>query len=261
MPSNAEEKGKDDVVPVGESIQLGGSNSVDSGDANANGASNSAPDDKPRAPRRKRVGQRILQLRERVESGVASDSDKAEYEDWQAKQRAKEKSETPPKVESEPKRDDANRDTSWRAKYGDYNGRELLCASLGEFWHGATMRMSEYIVDNGGKPFIDGRDEEKSKRWYGILVLAVDEILPPHVTAAPKLVAAVGTSAMLVQAALTANEKRSAKKPQQAKPTPAEEIKRAEEAKDANPPEDNKDKTPKAHSKERPRDKDGNEVW
>jgi hypothetical protein len=93
----------------------------------------------------------------------------------------------------------------WRAKYGHGrgpSGREGTCVMLASYWHAGLMRMAEEIVESGGKPVYNPDTAEAR----ALIVLAVDEILPAHITVAPKMIAGVATTGLLAQRAMRGKE-------------------------------------------------------
>jgi len=126
------------------------------------------------------------------------------------------KAETPPREEKEPPKQKGE----WRKKYGDYDSRELICTTVASYLNSACVALSDYIVENGGKPVInlssdddeDGPTQAQTE-WARLLVLAVDDVLPPGMTASPALIAATGGGALLVQGAWTARKVAAKKKP------------------------------------------------
>ena len=91
----------------------------------------------------------------------------------------------------------------WRTKYGggasgDELSRENVCLKGAELWQGVLIRMHEEIVESGGSPLFDPREASFARA----LVLACDDIIPPHVRISPKTHAVAVSSAILVQRAI-----------------------------------------------------------
>lgn len=112
-----------------------------------------------------------------------------------------------------PPPDESTRDKSWRHKYdGGVGGRERACIVLAKSVHATSYKVSRYIKDNGGVPFIDPDNQQEGLDWYNTLVCAWDEVLPAHVNAAPHLIAAITIGTLTAQSAATAYRVSKAKK-------------------------------------------------
>lgn len=284
MDSKSRANENNDIPKVGEVINLG--TDTDSQQNGSNGASQSdspngsdSADDilSVRPRRRKSVGGRMESIRAKMDSGVATDEERAEYDKWDNRRRGKAAaSSAPPKDdnrdEAGPKVTSSNK--SWRAKYGDHDGRELICATFAEYIFKASTAMANYIADNGGSPVIrlDGYDIETTEEgikkkvptteqtnWAKMLVLAMDDILPPQMSATPAIIASAGTMALLLQGTVTAYKKKQKTAPQ--KPLVRSEEERAKAAKNANPnlPQEPAPE-PKKEEKAKGTDREGNRV-
>lgn len=285
MDSKSRANENNDIPKVGEVINLG--TDTDSQQNGSNGASQSdssngsdAADDilsiRPR--RRKSVGSRMESIRAKMDSGAATDEERADYDRWESKRRGKTTSSPPPKDDSrneaDPKVNNTNK--SWRAKYGDHDGRELICATFAEYIFKASTAMANYIADNGGSPVIrlDGYDIETTEEgikkkvptteqtnWAKMLVLAMDDILPPQMSATPAIIASAGTMALLLQGTVVAYKKKQKTAPQ--RPLVRSEEERAKAAKNANAtptPQEPATEPKKEEAKAKGTDREGNRV-
>lgn len=73
------------------------------------------------------------------------------------------------------------------------NPRFATCFWIAKYWHGALKQMTDAMKEADIDPIFNVDD------MAGIFILAVDEILPPHVTLTPKLMAAATTSGIVTQ--------------------------------------------------------------
>jgi hypothetical protein len=84
--------------------------------------------------------------------------------------------------------------------------REATCQYLGSLWHGVLRQMAGHLREAGIDPVID------PDRLAGAIVLAVDDLLPPHVELTPTLVAVGSSTALLAQRAIKRDEIAAARK-------------------------------------------------
>lgn len=231
MANNAEEKESDNGIPaVGESIPIGKGTRNDTsppGDGAGNGIDDRAAEEAPvRIRRRKSVGSRLAEIKSRIDSGEASEEEKQEYtEQTTARKRGRPPGEKPPAIATEA----APRvKGEWRKKYGDSdNGRERVCTTVASYWSGGLCKLAAYIEDNGGEPIIDLNDREKRAEFNSLLVLACDDILPSNFQISAAMIAAGGSTTLLIQGALVARKVKLAKTPQ--RPAVKTAVERAEE--------------------------------
>lgn len=200
-------------VNVGETIKLGGKPEAAATDKEAP-AENGAPVQSAPTSVRKRIGSaRVKTARDRIAAGTASDADRDLIKSDEESRRRPVGAESPPSSENAKGKFGTGTGGAWRANYGgNLGGREMVCTELAQYVHAGTHKLAKYIKDNGGSPIIDPDDDKAGERWYNILVLAADEVLPPNVTAAPHLIAAIGIGTLTGQGALTAYKLRKAKK-------------------------------------------------
>lgn len=105
----------------------------------------------------------------------------------------------PPRVGGGPSAAGGRKSTSgrWQDGYqygqGDTQGREATCRYVGALWVGALEVVVQQLKDVGVEPMF------KPAELTGAIVLTVDKMLPPEVELTPEIVAAVGTSTILVQ--------------------------------------------------------------
>ncbi len=193
---------KENEAPeVGESIPIGG----DSSKSESEGTP--SPVDRPieRPRRRKSLGRKLAEIQDKISAGTATDDEKREYEENYRK-RSERSSEKPPETsvkEEKPK-------ASWRAKYGDVDGRERICTTLASYWSQGLINLCRYIEKNdpdGDVVGVDMLDPDKRAEFNGVLVLACDDLLPPGFKASPALIAAGDTTFKVVQAANIARKK------------------------------------------------------
>jgi hypothetical protein len=204
------------------------------------------------------VGSRFSELKEKLDAGTATDDDKKAYRDERAKRDKKSSyqsgsSEPPPRDSETPGKDSTSTDKKWRDKYGAVDGREQICVTLASYLDGMSVALANYIKANDGSPVVPIADDFQKERdadgkrvkterciaaqaqWANLLVLAVDDMLPPNVVATPAIIAAGGGGALLLQSAIVARRKQVAREPQKPQYKTAEsEVERARKAKDAN---------------------------
>ncbi len=279
MTSSVQESVKD-VMNVGETINVEsddnagngtgvGSSQVDSSQNDSESESEKEPPKK--SQRKSSERKRASDTRKKVKSGTASPEDVSWLDSYDERQRGNARKQPPkpdsPEPSSDTQKQARHSSGNWRAKYGTVDGRELLCVTLASYWHGALMKMSKFIEENGGEPLlpeapsIAKQSENEDFDWFASnLVLAVDELLPAHVVASPKLIAGVGTTALVVQATITAVQKKKAKEPAKKK-LPAEEVKQAEEKMSGSPRDEvDPNLEVKKTKKERPTAKNGDPI-
>jgi hypothetical protein len=217
---NTGEKQATESVGIGESIKLTdsavppgtntGTKADGSGDSPSGmGDSGSGPNAGSSANQgqsvRKRIGSaRVKTARERIAAGTASDTDKETVRIAEEQRTAK-----APAVEAPPSTANAGYKLgqgpkhAWLDKYGDKDGRELLCTELAQLLQEGMYKLGRYIKDNGGSPILDPDKEEHGLRFYNNNVRAFNNLLPPHVTAAPEIIMMIGVGTQTVQGALT----------------------------------------------------------
>lgn len=86
----------------------------------------------------------------------------------------------------------------WRAEFGGGGAgadRRAVCVEAASYWQAALIAMADQITESGGDPIFDPRREDVAKA----LVLACDELIPPHVKITPKVHAAVVTTSLMAQ--------------------------------------------------------------
>lgn len=268
MTSSVQESVKD-VMNVGETINVGDDSEsvpVQDGSSSPDSESESEKEPPKKSQRKSSERKRASDTRKKVKSGTATPEDVSWLDGYDERQRGNARKQ-PPRPDSPESSGDTQKQTrhpsvNWRTKYGTVDGRELLCVTLASYWHGALMKMSKFIEDNGGEPLlpevpsIAKQSENEDFDWFASnLVLAVDELLPAHVVASPKLIAGVGTTALAVQATITVVQKKKAKEPVKKK-LPAEEVKQAEEK----TPATEETSEPKKVKKERQTTKSGDPI-
>ena len=96
--------------------------------------------------------------------------------------------------EPEPKRGAAT-GGDWRTKYKAGGGvdREQTCLMIAGQWGGILKAMEQQIIAAGGRPWLPVDTLMPS------IVLAVDDILPEHISVTPRVAALAGTTAVCVQ--------------------------------------------------------------
>lgn len=95
--------------------------------------------------------------------------------------------------EPEPKRGAAG--ANWREKYRASGAvdREQTCLMIAGQWGGVLRAMEQQIIAAGGRPWLPVDSLMPS------IVLAVDDILPEHISVTPRVAALAGTTAVCVQ--------------------------------------------------------------
>lgn len=85
----------------------------------------------------------------------------------------------------------------WRDKYrrgdGNATGRQTTIEFVADQWYGILRLMADQIKMSGADPIID------PDKLYGAIVLTLDEVIPDHVELTPRMLAAGGSTALIVQ--------------------------------------------------------------
>lgn len=97
----------------------------------------------------------------------------------------------------------------WRLKYGAGPGgdREFVCVQAAQYYTMLLIAVADQIKESGSNPLVNPRSEDFQK----VVVLAMDELLPPTVKISPKVEVVGATSALLVQRLLRSKQFNEAK--------------------------------------------------
>lgn len=107
--------------------------------------------------------------------------------------------EPPPRIL--PSRGERASGGDWRDQYRiQSEGREAACLQVAELWIAGLKRLNRYTIESGRTPVIG--DEQIVEWLKPAMVLTCDKILPANFDVSPPVLAACGTTAIMVQAAV-----------------------------------------------------------